>query len=79
MEFNAKVSAEFDVQMIETGSGASLWNASSSATKEIGGLSIMHGRVFAFNAEDPDQAYGELVDALIWRTTHDFRVTWRRE
>ncbi len=35
------------------------------------------GRVF-FDARDPEEAYGELVESLIGKITADFRVTYGR-
>jgi hypothetical protein len=65
--------------MVETESGASLWNTSSSATREIGYVSMWEGGGFVFDAEDPEKAYGDLVNYLVEDASRDFRVTWRRE
>jgi hypothetical protein len=79
MSVSADVDATLDAQMIETESGASLWSTSVSATREIGHVSIWEGGGFAFDAEDPERAYGKLVNALVEDASQDFRVTWRRE
>jgi hypothetical protein len=79
MNINAEVDAELDVQMIETSTGASLWNGSASATRRIGGVSIIETKFFSFDAEDPDQAYGELIDVLVDYLSTDFRVRWVRQ
>jgi hypothetical protein len=79
MSVSAEVDATLDVRMVETESGASLWSTSVSATREIGNVNIWEGGVFAFNAEDPERAYGKLVNALVEEASQDFRVTWRRE
>jgi hypothetical protein len=79
MSVSAEVDATLDAQMIETESGASLWNTSVSKTREIGNVTIWEGGGFAFDAEDPERAYGKLVNALIEDASRDFRVTWRRE
>jgi hypothetical protein len=78
-DFAAEVDATLSVQMVETNSGASLWSASASATERVGSISIFGGEHFAFDAEDPDDAYGKLVDALVEETSEDFRVTWKRK
>jgi hypothetical protein len=75
---SAEVDATLSSQMVETSSGASIWSSSSSATREVGHVSVS-GDVFSFDAEEPEKAYGELVDFLVYETTGDFRVTWRRE
>lgn len=75
----AEVDATLSVQMVETSSGASVWSSSASATERVGEVSIFGGEHFSFDAEDPDDAYGKLVDALVEKTTRDFRVTWKRK
>lgn len=76
---SAEVDATLDVRMVETKSGASLWNTSVTTTREIGNVSVFEGGVFVFDAEDPEKAYGKLVNALVEEASKDFRVTWRRE
>jgi hypothetical protein len=78
MNFSAEVAATLAVRMVEAASGASVWNSSADARQEVGGVTIFGGKTFAFNADDPDEAYGDLVDALVYKTTRDFRVTWER-
>ncbi|MGB3340485.1 MAG: hypothetical protein WBB37_03275 [bacterium] len=79
MGFGAEVDATLSAQMVETVTGASIWNNSGSATRSVGHVSIFGGKAFAFDAEDPDKAYGKLVNELVDRVTADFQVTWRRE
>lgn len=79
MSVSAEVDATLEVQMVETESGASLWSTSSSATREIGYVSVWEGGAFVFDAEDPERAYGKLVNKLVEDASQDFRVTWRRE
>jgi len=78
LSFRAEVDAALAVRMIEISSGASVWNSSASASREIGGVTIFGGKDFAFNAEDPEESYGVLVDVLVDRTSRDFQVTWER-
>ena len=79
MSVSAEVDATLDVQMVETETGASLWNTSVTKTEEIANVNIWEGGVFVFDAEDPEKAYGKLVHALVENASQDFRVTWRRE
>jgi hypothetical protein len=79
MRFTAKVNASLAAQMIETGSGATIWNRSGSATEQVGDVSIWGMREFAFDAEDPERAYGKLIDALVNKVARDFQVTWERQ
>jgi hypothetical protein len=75
----AEVDAILSVDMIETSSGASLWSASASQTQTVGQISIVGGRNFAFDAADPEQAYGPLVNSLVAEVARDFQVSWVRQ
>jgi len=75
----ANVAATLTVDLIETESGASIWSASARATKTIGQISVFGGKQFTFDAEDPEQAYGPLIDTLVSNVTSDFQATWMRE
>jgi hypothetical protein len=79
MSFAAKVDATLAVQMAETATGASIWSESGDATERMGGVSVFGNDNYAFDAEDPEKAYGKLVDRLVAHTTQDFRVTWERK
>ena len=79
MNFAADVDASLSVQMVEAATGATLWGSSSSATERVGSVTIFGIKDFAFDADDPDKAYGNLIDELVWRVTPDFRVRWVRE
>ncbi|KPK67154.1 hypothetical protein AMJ71_07715 [candidate division TA06 bacterium SM1_40] len=79
LSFAAEVDASLAVQMVETVSGASIWSSSASTTERVGHVSIFGGDTFTFDAEDPEEAYGRLVDTLVEETTRDFRVTWERK
>jgi len=75
---SADVDATLVVQLIETSTGASLWSSSASASKNVGQLSVFEGGDFVFGAEDPEDAYGDLVNALVAQVTNDFRARWER-
>lgn len=78
MGFSADAEATLTVRMAECASGASIWSRSGTATRRVGEVSVFSARDVVFDAEDPDKAYGELVDALIGVVTTDFRVSWAR-
>jgi hypothetical protein len=75
---SAQVDATLEVQMIETASGASIWNGSGSASRTLGNVGVFGGKDFAFDADDPERAYGDLVDALVQQVTRDFHGSWER-
>lgn len=74
----ADIDATLTVQMVETASGASIWSRSASVTKRVGNVSLFGGKDVVFDAEDPEGAYGELVDALVFLVTKEFKVTYAR-
>jgi hypothetical protein len=78
MGVSADAEATLTVRMAECASGASIWSRSGSATRRVGEVSVFSAPDVVFDAEDPDRAYGELVDALIGQVTTDFHVSWAR-
>ena len=79
LSISAEVDATLSVQMFETSTGASLWSGSASDTRTVGNISIFGGKNFAFDAKDPEKAYGNLINSLVTQVTRDFRVSWRRK
>lgn len=75
---NAEIDVVLEVQLIETATGASLWSRTAQARKSIGHLSVGKGRPAIFNVEDPERAYGDLVEGLVAQVTQDFHVSWER-
>ena len=75
---SANVDATLSVQLIETSTGASIWSTSARATQSVGHISVFKGGDFVFDADDPERAYGGLVDTLVGQATRDFRATWER-
>jgi len=77
-QVSAQVDAVLEVQLIETATGASIWSSSAAGTRSVGHVSMFSGRRFSFDADDPDRAYGELVDSLVEQATRDFRISWEQ-
>ncbi len=75
---SAEVDATLAVELIETSTGASIWSTSASGTNSVGHVSMFSGRKFDFDAQDPETAYGGLVNTLVEVATRDFRSTWER-
>ena len=72
----AVISVELTVRLLSTESGATLWSNTAQATESVGGLGLS-GSDIVFSAEDPDEAYGDLVALLIDELTRDFRPRYR--
>ena len=74
----ATVTVDLLVRLISTRSGGTLWRASASASEKVGSVAIVGG-IPEFSAKDPNDAYGRLVNSLVWTVTHDLRPTWRKQ
>ncbi len=71
----ARVSVEMSVRLLSAESGGTLWTSSGKASDVVGEVGITGGDVF-FSAEHPEEAYGRLVDALVFEVTRDLRPRW---
>jgi hypothetical protein len=78
MSVSADVDAALTARVLETGRGATLWTRSSNATRTVAEVG-MSGKQVRFDAEHPDQAYGELVNCLVNDITYDFRPSYVRQ
>jgi hypothetical protein len=72
---NATVTVELSVWLVNTRTGGVMWRRSSQSTEKVGGLSFIGGTP-SFSARDPDDAYGRLVNQLVYNVTYDVRSTW---
>jgi hypothetical protein len=68
----ATVSVELTVRLLSTTTGGTLWSRSAKATETVGEVGLAGGRPY-FGAEDPDEAYGRLVEHLVGLVTEDLR------
>ena len=73
-----EVSVELTVRLLSTGSGGTVWSASSRSTAVVGEVAF-DGGIPSFGARDPADAYGDLVDVLVWEVTRDMRPTYRSQ
>lgn len=72
----AEVSVALTVRLRSTESGATNWSRASRATGKVAGIAVVGGRP-VFSAQDPEDAYGDLVDYLIEEVTRDLWPTYR--
>jgi hypothetical protein len=71
----ATVTVELSVWLVNTRTGGVMWRRSSASTEEVGGLSFIGGTP-SFSARDPNDAYGRLINQLVYNVTYDVRSTW---
>lgn len=74
---HADVEAKLMAKLVLTANAATIWTGSGRDKKEVGHVSLMGG-FFHFDAKDPEEAYGKLVESLVKKTTKDFRSTKQR-
>jgi hypothetical protein len=61
----ATVSVDLTVRLLSTESGGTTWSK--------------RGHAEYFSAEHPEEAYGRLVDALVYEVTRDLRPAWVKQ
>ncbi len=72
---SADVKAGLTTKLMDAAHGATVWTRSSRTTATVAQVGMSGGAV-RFDAQDPEQAYGRMIDALIGDLTQDFRVTY---
>jgi hypothetical protein len=78
MSVSADVDAALSARVLEATRGATVWTRSASSTRTVAQVG-MGGGVVRFDAQDPEHAYGELIDALVSDITYDFRPSYVRQ
>lgn len=74
----ATVSVELTVRLVSSESGGTMWRASGAASEKVGQVGLSDGVPY-FSAENPNDAYGRLVDVLVLHVSRDLRPTWRKQ
>lgn len=75
---STEVTLALSTRLMSTESGATLWTRSSTQRETLQSVSLANGTA-VFDAQDPAAAYGDIVNALVWNVTTDFRSTWVRQ
>jgi hypothetical protein len=75
---SAEATVSLATRLLSTESGGTLWTQSSRVRETLAAVSLVNGQA-VFGAQDPQEAYGEIVDGLVWTLTRDFRATWQRQ
>lgn len=71
----ADIEATLIAKMYKSLNGASVWSGARTVKTTVGSVKLFDDHV-SFNAENPIEAYGDLVDRLVWNITWDFREIW---
>lgn len=73
----ATVRTDLTVRLLSTQSGGTLWRSSAWATERVGHVALVGGQL-DFNARDPKEAYGRMVNQLVSLVTQDMWSTWQK-
>ena len=69
---------DISTRLMETATGASVWSSSAWARRQLGSVNVSaeHGVSGAIGSSNPRE---EMVPALVYQLTHDFRPTSVRQ
>ena len=73
MKAGASVKALLVAKLWETDSGVIRWTNSSRREDSVAGFSASTSGNISFGAQDPEEAYGNLIPPLVYANTSDFR------
>jgi hypothetical protein len=78
MSVKAEVEAEITVRLLETTQGATVWTDSAQGKETVAEVSVFSGDRFFFDADDPEEAYGDLTRSLVKEVTSELRGSYKR-
>lgn len=78
MSVKAEVQATLIVRLIETKNGATIWTNLAEDRKSVASVSIFSKNDILFDAQNPDDAYGDLAQSLVKAVTEDLKPRKRR-
>ena len=73
----SEVKGDISARLIETRTGASIWSSSAWARRKLGHLSVSAEQGVSASMKDANPRY-EMVPALVFHLTQDFRATSER-
>jgi len=79
MSVTADVEASLTVRLYDTQRGATLWTKSAQGAEQVASVGVSSGFPVRFDAEDPEDSYGKLVNGLVYTVTDDFRIHYVRQ
>lgn len=75
----ADVEAAMTVRLFDSLNGATIWTNSARCKENVAHIGISSNGSAHFGASDPEEAYGKLVNGLVYSLTDDFRVHYVRQ
>ncbi len=69
------LSIRLTVSLVSTETGRTIWRNSATATEVVGEFDVIDGNI-RLTADDPDDAYGHLIEHLVYELTKDFRPVY---
>lgn len=75
----ADVEAGLAVRLFDGRSGATIWTSSCQDKESVAHIGLTSNGGATFGAEDPEAAYGKLVNGLVYAITDDFRVHYVKQ
>lgn len=75
---STEVTIALQTKLMSAESGATLWARSATLRETMQQVGIANGTA-VFDAQNASEAYGEIVNKLVWDVTSDFRPTWVRQ
>ena len=79
MSVSAQVDAQLTVKLLETDKGATDWLGSARDKRSVAHVSVFSAGDIFFDADDPEEAYGDLIRSLVRETTKDLRFRYVRK
>ncbi len=73
---SARVKATLTARLVRTDNAATVWTGTAQSERTVGQVTVAKG-FFSFDADDPERAYGELINDLVNKSTRDFRNRWK--
>jgi hypothetical protein len=78
LSVKADVEASLSVKLIETKNSATVWTTIAEDNRTVAKVSIFSTHEASFDAENPEEAYGDLAKSLITQVTEDLKTRRRR-
>ncbi|MCX6566307.1 MAG: hypothetical protein NTW38_07795 [Candidatus Aminicenantes bacterium] len=73
IQASVDVDVVMSAKLLDTHDGTTFWADSARVRMDVANVSVFKGGDVVFDAQDPERAYGDLIQELVLRTTRDFR------